>query len=59
MCFMVILTNKNQCTFVLSTLGTEQRYKECACVGYALRNNNNEGLSGRVRSISVLSMTEE
>ena len=35
---MVILTNKNgylSCTFVLSTLGTEQRYKECArCVGY-------------------------
>ena len=25
------------CTFVLSTLGTEQRYKECArCVGYHL-----------------------
>ena len=35
---MVILTNKNSylsCTFVLSTLGTEQRYKECTrCVGY-------------------------
>ena len=34
--FMVILTNKNgylSCTFVLSTLGTEQMYKECAiCV---------------------------
>ena len=32
---MVILTNKNgylSFTFVLSTLGTEQRYKEC--VGY-------------------------
>ena len=35
---MVILTNKNgylSYTFVLSTLGTEQRYKECTrCVGY-------------------------
>ena len=35
---MVILTNKNgylSCTFVLSTLDTEQRYKKCArCVGY-------------------------
>ena len=29
---MVVLTNKNgclSCTFVLSTLGTEQMYKEC------------------------------
>jgi len=35
---MDILTNKNvylSCTFVLSTLGTEHRYKECArCVGH-------------------------
>ena len=35
---MVVLTNKNgylSCTFVLSTLGTEHRYKECArCVEY-------------------------
>ena len=35
--FTVILTNKNgylSCTFVFSTLGTEQRYKECVrCVG--------------------------
>jgi len=35
---MVILTNKNgylSCTFVLSTLGTGERYNEYAsCVGY-------------------------
>ena len=43
---MVILTNKNgylSCTFVLSTLGTEQRYKE---------------LSDRIND-SLVSMTEE
>ena len=39
---MVVLTNKNgylNCTFVFSTLGTEQRYKECVrCVGYPPRS---------------------
>ena len=43
--FMIILTNKNSlsCIFVLSALGTEQRYKQCArCMRY-----HPGGLSGR------------
>jgi len=42
---MVILTNKNgylSCTLVLSTPGTEQRYKECVkCVGYPQESIHN------------------
>jgi len=50
---MVILTNKNGyliSTFVFSTLGTEQRYKECVtCVGY--RGVLYEELSSRDSSL--------
>ena len=53
---MTILTNKNgylSCTFVFSTLGTEQRYKECVrCVGY--QEVLYEELSGRVSESSVV-----